>query len=325
MARSSRGLGHHPLKVAARVRIPYGLPGNPRSEALYRVPLLVSAPCCQWRANVVWLRLRQPPRRSCEAVAVFVGRIGTMTAAPVCVRWTASVCLALVGATASELAGHERDPAIDLATLLSLLLGGLLLSAHSAAMWPAVSSFLPGPPGWSPRHSTRDCWATSAPGWCSWTGPCAARDAGSVRPRREFAGHRAWLASRVPRSWLPATSSGSSRSPRLTGLDDGAGRRAIGMVAFDARAGGAAGPLPWSWPRNGDVGSGGRILARTTSANLACVSPSTGSDLRRSRSGLPPPCSTTTPRIGRHGHHDDVASTTSASVSGLTASPNSPS
>jgi hypothetical protein len=25
-ARSSRGLGHHPLKVAARVRIPYGLP-----------------------------------------------------------------------------------------------------------------------------------------------------------------------------------------------------------------------------------------------------------------------------------------------------------
>ena len=25
LARSSRGLGHHPLKVAARVRIPYGL------------------------------------------------------------------------------------------------------------------------------------------------------------------------------------------------------------------------------------------------------------------------------------------------------------
>ena len=29
LARSSRGLGHHPLKVAARVRIPYGLPGRP--------------------------------------------------------------------------------------------------------------------------------------------------------------------------------------------------------------------------------------------------------------------------------------------------------
>ena len=34
LARSSRGLGHHPLKVAARVRIPYGLLREPRREAL---------------------------------------------------------------------------------------------------------------------------------------------------------------------------------------------------------------------------------------------------------------------------------------------------
>ncbi len=32
-ARSSSGLGHHPLKVAARVRIPYGLPRKTSSEA----------------------------------------------------------------------------------------------------------------------------------------------------------------------------------------------------------------------------------------------------------------------------------------------------
>ena len=41
-APSSSGLGHHPLKVAARVRIPLGLPRNPRSEALSGVPLPVS-------------------------------------------------------------------------------------------------------------------------------------------------------------------------------------------------------------------------------------------------------------------------------------------
>ena len=34
LAPSSSGLGHHPLKVAARVRIPLGLPANPRSEPL---------------------------------------------------------------------------------------------------------------------------------------------------------------------------------------------------------------------------------------------------------------------------------------------------
>ncbi len=39
--------------MAARVRIPYGLRRNPRSEALCGVPLLVSALCCQWRANAL--------------------------------------------------------------------------------------------------------------------------------------------------------------------------------------------------------------------------------------------------------------------------------
>ena len=52
-APSSSGLGHHPLKVAARVRIPLGLPMNPKSEALSGVPLLVFNRSCQWRANVL--------------------------------------------------------------------------------------------------------------------------------------------------------------------------------------------------------------------------------------------------------------------------------
>jgi hypothetical protein len=51
LARSSRGLGHHPLKVAARVRIPYGLPRKTRSEPLFGVALSVSQPRCQWIAN----------------------------------------------------------------------------------------------------------------------------------------------------------------------------------------------------------------------------------------------------------------------------------
>ncbi len=51
-APSSSGLGHHPLKVAARVRIPLGLPRKSSSEALCGVPLLVPGPRCEWLANV---------------------------------------------------------------------------------------------------------------------------------------------------------------------------------------------------------------------------------------------------------------------------------
>ncbi len=38
-APSSRGLGHHPLKVEARVRIPLGLPAKVQVRALHGVPL----------------------------------------------------------------------------------------------------------------------------------------------------------------------------------------------------------------------------------------------------------------------------------------------
>jgi hypothetical protein len=52
LAPSSSGLGHHPLKVAARVRIPLGLRRKPRSEPLFGVARWFFTPRCQWRANV---------------------------------------------------------------------------------------------------------------------------------------------------------------------------------------------------------------------------------------------------------------------------------
>ena len=42
----------HPLKVAARVRIPYGLPRNTCSEPLFGVALCVSFPACQSRSDL---------------------------------------------------------------------------------------------------------------------------------------------------------------------------------------------------------------------------------------------------------------------------------
>ena len=47
-APSSSGLGHHPLKVAARVRIPLGLPETPSSERTRSEPLSALL-ACYWQ------------------------------------------------------------------------------------------------------------------------------------------------------------------------------------------------------------------------------------------------------------------------------------
>ena len=73
-ARSSSGLGHHPLKVAARVRIPYGLPrtpGQPSSGAFapFRVSWPVASACVSR-----WLIASSPCRPAASSASASSGR-----------------------------------------------------------------------------------------------------------------------------------------------------------------------------------------------------------------------------------------------------------
>src|SRR6185312_10457371 len=72
-APSSSGLGHHPLKVAARVRIPLGLPETPSSGNIRPDPLSASVPL---RLAGLGDAMRGHMRRRGEAweLRVYVGR-----------------------------------------------------------------------------------------------------------------------------------------------------------------------------------------------------------------------------------------------------------